>query len=90
VLQPSQVANFAGDSTMHAMKGGQKLIGKLYETKNKVYMYTMPLRLFVGTFLTHFASPTGVNGFKQSSHLVWWRRYPWKVILFKFSIFFVF
>jgi hypothetical protein len=38
VLQPSQVANVAGNSTMHAMKGGQKLIRELYDVKNEVYI----------------------------------------------------
>jgi hypothetical protein len=41
VLQPSQVANVAGNSTVHAMKGGQKLIGELHDTKNEVYMNVM-------------------------------------------------
>jgi hypothetical protein len=41
VLQPSQVANVAGSSTMHAMKGGQKLIWELYDSKNEVYMNAM-------------------------------------------------
>jgi hypothetical protein len=38
MLQPSQVANVAGNSSTHAMKGGQKLIGELYDTKNTVFM----------------------------------------------------
>jgi hypothetical protein len=38
VLQPSQVANVAGNSTTHAMKGGQKLIRELYDVKNEVYI----------------------------------------------------
>ncbi len=38
VFQPSQVTNANGNSTIHAMKGGHKLIGELYDTKNEVHM----------------------------------------------------
>jgi hypothetical protein len=41
MLQPSQTANVAGNSTTHTMKGGQKLIGELYDTKNEVYIYAI-------------------------------------------------
>jgi hypothetical protein len=33
MIQPSQVANSTGNFTTHAMKGGQKLTGKLYDVK---------------------------------------------------------
>ena len=38
MLQPSQSINAAGNSTTHATKGGQKLIGELFDVKNEVYM----------------------------------------------------
>jgi len=41
VLQTSQVANVNGNSNVHAVKGGLKLIGELYDTKNEVYMNAM-------------------------------------------------
>jgi hypothetical protein len=41
VLQPSHVSNGTGDSTTHAVKGGQKLIGELHESKNEVFMNTI-------------------------------------------------
>jgi hypothetical protein len=44
VLQPSHVSNGTGDSTTHAMKGGQKLIGELHESKNEVFMNTHAMK----------------------------------------------
>jgi hypothetical protein len=41
MLRPSQVVNATGNSTMHATKGGQKLIGELYDSKNELYMNAM-------------------------------------------------
>jgi hypothetical protein len=35
------VANVNGNSNVHAVKGGLKLIGELYDTKNEVYMNAM-------------------------------------------------
>ncbi len=70
VLQPTQVANISGNSTVHAMKGGQKLIGELYDTKNEVYMNAMLREAAREGFLRLLCFPNWLK-WLQAKVLIW-------------------